>query len=76
MLKKPKRDNLASEWIGLIWTVTGTGSNCPSQPWTDTMPDSVLSPPSLHRVVFSGCPPGSILGLAGLQAAPGETSLG
>ena len=38
MLKKPKTDNLASEWIGLIGTVTGTGSNCPSLPWMIQFP--------------------------------------
>ena len=53
--EKPKRDNLASEWIGRIGIVNGTGLNCPSLPWTDTAPSAVLPSPSMDRVAFSGC---------------------
>ena len=44
MLKNPKRDHLAAEWIGLIGTVTGTAWNCPSLPWTDTALATHLRP--------------------------------
>ena len=76
MLKKHKNDNLASEWIGLIGKIIGTGSNDPSLQWTDTAPATVLSSPSVPRVVFSGWQRGTVLGLAGTQAPPATPCLG
>ena len=73
--EQPKTDNLASECIGLIGTVTGIGLNCPSLPWTDTVPASAVISLCASSCVFKVLA-SYALGLAGLRAPPGEPSPG